>query len=67
MEKSRLETLADELLADELKDKRSYKSRAYEYNILSDSQLRRIRGREIPVSSLSLRQRILTKVSDSDL
>lgn len=56
--KSILEQQADEILADELKSKKKNKSSMNEYPILSDSQLKRRRSKEIPYSNLSIRQKI---------
>ncbi len=53
MKKDPLEIEADKLLALYLKNRKKNKNRLEEYPILSDSQLRRIRAREIPFSCLS--------------
>lgn len=55
--KSELEIKADQLLAKELKNKKRNKNRKEEYPILSDSQLARRRAMEIPLSSLSQKQK----------
>jgi hypothetical protein len=54
--KSELEMQADQILAQDLKNKKRNKSRSLEYSFLSDSQLARRRSKEIPFSSLSRKQ-----------
>lgn len=51
-----LEKEADELLAPFFKDKRRNKSQTDPYPVLSESQLKRRASKEIPFSSLSVRQ-----------
>lgn len=53
-----LERMADKLLEKDLKNKKAYKFRHDEYPILSESQLKRRRRREIPTSCLSNRDRV---------
>jgi hypothetical protein len=55
-DKSDLEKQADKLLGGYLKSKKRNKVASEEYPILSDSQLKRRRSKEIPMSSLSRRQ-----------
>mgnify|MGYP006883604504 CR=1 FL=1 len=62
--KNDLEKQADKLLEDTLKDTRRNKIRLEEYPILSDTQLKRRRAREIPMSSLSIRQKLESELNN---
>ena len=64
--KDDLEKEADELLAPYLKAKKKNKSAKEEYPILSDSQLKRRRSKEIPFSNLSLKQKEKTEAGPED-
>ncbi len=66
-EKSDLEIEADKLLGSVLKNKKKNKTKTEEYPILSDFQLRRRRAKEIPFSSLSMRQKAKAESGPEDL
>lgn len=62
-----LEALADNLLRKELKDNSRYKSAKTEYPVLSESQMSRRQGMEIPYSNLTPRQRLGARHKNYDI
>jgi hypothetical protein len=62
-----LEALADNLLRKELKDDSRNKSKKTEYPILSESQMKRRQGMEVPYSNLTPRQRLTARYKNYDL